>query len=158
MFIALRALFYMTCFVWCFGWLALQVQPLDDRLGMALPAWGEVAGVILMVAGAALVLVCAGMFIVRGRGTPAVFDPPRHFVALGPYRLVRNPMYLGGLTLLVGFALARRSLSMLLLALGLFGVFHLFVAFIEEPGLERRFGQSYLDYKKSHNRWLPKFP
>ncbi len=33
---------------------------------------------------------------------------------------------------------------------------HLFVVFYEEPGLERRFGQSYLDYKRSVNRWLPR--
>jgi protein-S-isoprenylcysteine O-methyltransferase Ste14 len=158
LFVAVRALFYITCFVWFFGWLGLQVQAYDERFGFVLPQWTELPGMFLMATGVVLVLACAWVFIVRGRGTPAVFDPPRQFVAAGPYRFVRNPMYIGGLSMLAGFGLARRSGSILCLALALSAVIHIFVIFAEEPGLENRFGQSYVDYKKSTNRWLLKFP
>ena len=157
LFIGLRTLFYTTGFFCLFGWLALRVATLDRTLRIALPAWGKWPGLLLMGTGAALVLACAGVFVERGRGTPAVFDPPRQFVASGPYKFVRNPMYLGGLAVLGGFGLSQRSLSILLLALALFGLVHQFVLFVEEPGLEKRFGQSYFAYKQCVNRWLPTF-
>jgi protein-S-isoprenylcysteine O-methyltransferase Ste14 len=64
-------------------------------------------------------------------------------------------MYIGGLTLLLGFGLLLRSASIVLLAFFLFLVVHLFVVLVEEPGLERRFGESYFAYKASTNRWIP---
>src|SRR5947199_228504 len=82
--------------------------------------------------------------------------PAREFVAQGPYKYVRNPMYVGGLGVLAGFGLYQRSLAIVLFALVFLCCAHLFVVFYEEPGLERRFGQSYLDYKRSVNRWLPR--
>lgn len=111
-----------------------------------------------MIAGAALVLTCVGFFVLRGRGTPAPFDPPKNFVAAGPYKYVRNPMYVGGLSLLVGFGLWQQSVSILLFALLLALIVHLFVVLFEEPGLERRFSASYINYKQSVNRWLPRRP
>jgi protein-S-isoprenylcysteine O-methyltransferase Ste14 len=39
----------------------------------------------------------------------------------------------------------------------LFAFIHLIVVYVEEPGLEKRFGESYLQYKRSVNRWLPRF-
>jgi len=110
----------------------------------------------VIVLGAAVAISCMAVFVARGRGTPAPFDPPREFVAQGPYKYVRNPMYVGGLGVLAGFGLYQRSLAIVLFALVFLCCAHLFVVFYEEPGLERRFGQSYLDYKRSVNRWLPR--
>jgi protein-S-isoprenylcysteine O-methyltransferase Ste14 len=115
-------------------------------------------GVAAMAAGGVLILTCVGLFASRGRGTPAPFDPPREFVAVGPYRYVRNPMYVGALTLLVGFGLWQRSVSVLLFALLAALIAHLFLVLFEEPDLERRFGDSYVEYKGSVNRWLPRRP
>ncbi len=56
-----------------------------------------------MVIGGAIGLICIVTFIVKGSGTPAPFDAPKNFVAWGPYKYVRNPMYIGGLILLIGF-------------------------------------------------------
>lgn len=111
-----------------------------------------------MVVGATLALVCIGTFVVRGRGTPALFDPPREFVAAGLYRRTRNPMYIGGLTLLFGFGLANRSPAMLALTVALSLFMHWFVILYEEPGLKRRFGSSYERYLDSTPRWMPRFP
>jgi protein-S-isoprenylcysteine O-methyltransferase Ste14 len=111
---------------------------------------------ILMIAGTFLALICIATFIVIGKGTPAPFDPPREFVARGPYTYVRNPMYIGGLTLLAGFGLYQHSLSILILTVIFLAVVHLLVVFVEEPGLENLFGQSYFEYKNQVNRWIPR--
>ena len=156
-FIAFRALIYGTCFVLLWGWIALKVRVFDRILGIVLPPWTETLGIIIMVLGGILVLTCVEVFATSGRGTPAPFDPPKELVPLGPYKYVRNPMYLGGLTLLIGFGVYHHSLWILLLSPLLFSVLHLFVLLVEEPGLEKRFGQSYRQYKSSINRWAPKW-
>jgi protein-S-isoprenylcysteine O-methyltransferase Ste14 len=126
-FIAARAVVFAAAFVLLWSWGA--------RLGL----WGLV------------------VFVHFGRGTAAPFDPPRAFVAVGPYRYVRNPMYIGGLTVVFGAGLALRSASIAALAVVFLGVMHLFVTLYEEPSLARRFGASYADYKGRIRRWLPKF-
>jgi protein-S-isoprenylcysteine O-methyltransferase Ste14 len=156
LFLALRSVIYMTGFLLLFGWIALQVRAFDRRFGASLPAAVEVPGVILMVLGGILVLACAGVFISRGRGTPAIFDAPRAFVAIGPYRYVRNPMYIGGLVLLLGFGLCERSISILFLTLLLLPLFHLFVLLYEEPTLTRKFGSPYQQYLQAVHRWIPR--
>ena len=158
LFIALRTLVYVTAFVGFFAWLALRVRLLDQRLGLELPSWVQGPGVILMVAGGVLVLMCAVQFVWRGGGTPAVFDAPRRFVGSGPYRFVRNPMYLGGLTTLAGLGLFLHSGAVLIFSGAMFLAFHLFVIFYEEPVLERQFGASYVNYKATTHRWFPKWP
>jgi protein-S-isoprenylcysteine O-methyltransferase Ste14 len=112
----------------------------------------------MMVLGGVLALVCVGTFVTLGRGTPAPFDPPLKVVARGPYKLVRNPMYIGGLSLLMGLGLFERSGSIVLLALLLSFFAHLGVVYLEEPDLEKRFGENYRSYKKAVNRWIPKRP
>ena len=156
-FVAFRALCYMAAFILFFGWLASRVQRWDESLKAPLPGWVTIVGVFLSAVGVLIVFTCAGIFVTRGRGTPAIFDPPREFVAAGPYKFVRNPMYIGGLILLAGFGFYQRSLAILLFAVAVFALFHLYVVFVEEPGLQARFGESYLAYKRAVNRWIPKF-
>ena len=155
-FIAFRALIFATVFVFLWGWLALQARAFDLRIGLTLPEWVAMPGVVVMTIGAILALSCVGVFVVRGRGAPAVFDAPRAFVAVGPYRWVRNPMYLGGWAMLLGFALYQRSLSILLFGLAWIFVVHLFVVYVEEPGLRKKFGETYDDYCKATHRWMPR--
>ena len=156
-FLALRSAIYMTGFLLFFGWIALRVRALDHRIGVSLPAAVQIPGAILALLGAILGLACAVVFVSRGRGTPAIFDAPRVFVAVGPYRYVRNPMYIGGLMLLAGLGLCERSISILLMALLLFLVVHLFVLFYEEPTLTRQFGSSYQEYLRAVHRWIPRW-
>ena len=156
LFLALRSVIYMSGFLLLFAWIALRVRVFDLRFGITLPAATKIPGIILGSLGAILVLACASVFISRGRGTPAIFDAPRAFVAIGPYRYVRNPMYIGGLALLLGFGLYERSISILLLALLLFALVHLFVLHYEEPTLTRKFGSSYQEYLRAVCRWIPR--
>lgn len=122
------------------------------------PAIGvrQVAGMVVVGGGAALALWCVLTFALVGRGTPAPFDPPRRLVVQGPYRVVRNPMYIGAGLALGGAALFYQSVP-LLSYMGLFLlVTHLFVVWYEEPTLRRTFGKAYEAYCGRVRRWWPR--
>jgi protein-S-isoprenylcysteine O-methyltransferase Ste14 len=103
-----------------------------------------------------LALWCIFTFVFVGKGTPAPFDPPRRLVIQGPYRWVRNPMYIGAALALAGAALFYQSLGLLGYA-GLFLLItHLFVVTYEEPTLRRTFGKDYETYCGQAGRWWPR--
>jgi protein-S-isoprenylcysteine O-methyltransferase Ste14 len=156
LFTALRALLYGSGFVLLWAWVALGLDAYDQSFGVVLPLWTEFPGVILMFAGGVLAILCIGVFVVYGKGTAAPFDPPREFVAVGPYRYVRNPMYIGGWIVLIGFGLYQHSISILIFSLAWILLAHIFVIFAEERWLEERFGDGYIQYKKSVRRWIPR--
>jgi protein-S-isoprenylcysteine O-methyltransferase Ste14 len=155
LFDGIRAVIYAAGFVAVFWWIALDIRVFDWDIGGPLPQWTEISGIMLMILGGGLALVCLAIFVMRGRGTAAPFDPPMQFVAVGPYRFVRNPMYIGGLAVLFGFGLCLHSPSVLVFAVVVTFVLQIFVVYFEERDLERRFGESYLEYKNSVNRWIP---
>jgi protein-S-isoprenylcysteine O-methyltransferase Ste14 len=152
-----RTIVYSAAFIGFWGWVASLVRQFDRSEGWTMPAWLGPIGLIAFAIGAAIVVSCGYFFSVAGIGTPAPFDAPRRFVAVGPYRYVRNPMYIGGFLLIGGAALYLGSPSVLILALALLGAVHLLVVFYEEPILEEKFGESYIAYKQSVNRWSPRF-
>ena len=156
-FIALRAVLFAGAFLLFWLWVALRIQTLDRYFGASLPAWTVVLGLLAIVGGASLVVTCIVLFIVQGQGTPAPFDAPKKFVAVGPYRIIRNPMYIGGLLLLAGFGLFQHSKAILLFCpVWLLGT-HLFVTLYEEPVLTEKFGTYYLGYCRAVPRWIPRW-
>jgi len=118
----------------------------------------EVLALAVGIVGASLVVWVSYVFVTKGGGTPIPLDPPRHFVAEGPFRYVRNPMYVGALLILAAEGLLFRSGWVLLYAIGLWGILHTFVLVAEEPQLERRFGDTYRAYMRSTSRWIPRAP
>ena len=108
------------------------------------------------IAGGALALWCIVTFALVGRGTPAPFDPPRRLVVQGPYRYVRNPMYVGALLALCGGALFYRSIPLVGYAALFLLATHVFVVGYEEPTLGRLFGAEYDEYRERVGRWLPR--
>jgi protein-S-isoprenylcysteine O-methyltransferase Ste14 len=114
--------------------------------------------VVLVVVGLALYVWCLWLFAVRGRGTPGPWDAPRRFVAVGPYRWVRNPMYLGVLLVVAGEALVFLSAPLLVWLVVVALAMHLFTVGYEEPALTERFGGEYLEYRRRVPRWLPRRP
>jgi protein-S-isoprenylcysteine O-methyltransferase Ste14 len=155
-FLALRAAVAAVLFVGLWTWLGQWVRRFDPAIGVVVPERVRPAGWILVVLGAGLTLACVTVFATRGQGTPAPFDPPRQFVASGPYRYVRNPMYWGAFWVIVGAGLVLRSPAILLLALAFWLFFHVFVLVYEEPALMSKFGESYERYRREVRRWLPR--
>jgi protein-S-isoprenylcysteine O-methyltransferase Ste14 len=111
---------------------------------------------LLIGAGAALMLWCWYEFVTRGRGTPMPIDPPRRLVVAGPYRYVRNPMYVAALLVILGQAALFGATSLLWYAAVYALLAHAFVVGYEERTLARRFGTEYAAYRAAVGRWLPR--
>jgi protein-S-isoprenylcysteine O-methyltransferase Ste14 len=124
----------------------------------ALPAPAAWYALPLIVAGAGLYAWSVWAFAAVGRGTPGLWDPPRRFVAAGPYRWVRNPIYVAAVLIVSGEAWLFGSPALLLYAAGLAVAFHLFVVGHEEPRLRARFGEPYETYRRTVSRWIPRRP
>ncbi len=112
-----------------------------------------------------LVVIGLGLYVMArtilgffqiGKGTLAPWDPPRRLVIAGMYAYVRNPMILGVITVVVGEALAVSSLPILGFAIFAFALNTVYFMFSEEPGLEKRFGEEYCEYKRNVPRWIPR--
>ena len=113
---------------------------------------------VLILAGAGLYAWCVWEFATSGRGTPGPWDAPRRLVAVGPYRWVRNPIYVGALLVVAGEAWLFLSTRLLVYWVAMAICFHLFVVGYEEPTLGRRFGEDYVEYRRTVNRWIPRPP
>ena len=113
-------------------------------------------GVLPILIGTAIYFWCAWDFTFAGRGTPAPIDPPKELVVRGLYRHVRNPMYVGILSILLGEAVLFASRRLFAYTAVVFIFFFLFVVLYEEPVLRQKFGESYRRYCKSVPRWFPR--
>ena len=122
------------------------------------PATGVVRGLALvgLATGALIYAWCVWDFATFGHGTPAPIDAPKRLVVRGVYRVSRNPMYVGVLSVIVGWALLFRSPGLAVYAFAVWSCFQSFVVFYEEPHLRRTFGAEYEGYCASVGRWLPR--
>jgi len=155
--VLVRALAYATVF----AGLVLVFLParLLSEIGVTRPAafgLAQIAGAFVAVAGAALAAWCVLAFVFVGRGTPAPFDPPRRLVVRGPYRYVRNPMYLGAGLAIAGAGLYHEAVVLFAYAGAFLALMHVFVLLYEEPRLRRTFGADYVSYCQQVRRWRPK--
>ncbi len=157
MFILVRAVTYSALFIGLLlvylpsGVLAWSGMVRPPVIGVL-----QIVGIAVGAVGAALALWCILTFVVVGRGTPAPFDPPRRLVVKGPYRIVRNPMYLGAALALAGAALFYRSLALLGYTAAFLLIAHLFVIGYEERALGRTFDGDYEAYCRRVRRWWPR--
>jgi protein-S-isoprenylcysteine O-methyltransferase Ste14 len=126
--------------------------PRPDLRGAGATGW------LLIAAGVALYLKCAFWgFALRGKGTPLPLDPPKKLVVEGPYQVVRNPMYWGVGSVVLGEAAVFHSRALAELMAALIVGANLFVLLYEEPELRRKFGAEYEEYCRRVPRWLPRF-
>jgi protein-S-isoprenylcysteine O-methyltransferase Ste14 len=126
--------------------------PTETATGLA----GHAAGVVAFLAGFTLFAWCVSLFVRVGQGTLAPWDPTRRLVAVGPYRYMRNPMITGVVTMLIGEALFHGSRAVAIWAATFIAINQVYFILLEEPGLERRFGAAYLEYKSAVPRWIPR--
>jgi protein-S-isoprenylcysteine O-methyltransferase Ste14 len=149
---AVVAALFVSIWTWFFPrWFA-------SSKGVALAWQPNIAAIVLMILGAAIMLKCVWDFAWTGRGTPAPFDPPRRLVVTGLYRYVRNPMYAGMGFFLLGEALALPAImrEMLILTAVCWAAVTLFILVYEEPALRASFGEDYVEYCKHVRRWIPR--
>ena len=130
---------------WMTGWRG-PLAPLP----LAIPA------ALLIAAGATLLLECFGRFAIQGRGTPAPIAAPDRLVVTGPYRRVRNPMYVAVTAMILGQAALFADLRLLGYAALIWLAFHFFVLLYEEPTLRRTFPADYATFTAAVPRWLPR--
>jgi protein-S-isoprenylcysteine O-methyltransferase Ste14 len=153
-----RSLVYLSLVI---GLLVVSLPPqILYAAGIVPPGWigtTQIVALEMLALGGALAVWSIVAFAFEGKGTPAPFDPPRKVVATGPYRWVRNPLYVGTALVLAGSALFFHSAALGALAAGFCMVAHLFVVYYEEPTMERTFGARYSDYANAVPRWLPRW-
>jgi protein-S-isoprenylcysteine O-methyltransferase Ste14 len=139
-------------------WLLRAWSSSDTRWidGTVAAASAHIAGIVAFLCGFALFASCVSLFARVGGGTLAPWDPTRRLVAVGPYQYVRNPMISGVLTMLVGEAMFLGSRAIAIWAVTFFVINNIYFLISEEPGLERRFGAAYREYKSAVPRWLPR--
>lgn len=141
------------------GSVAIVVPFLLVRFGLVEGDWGGPPGflALFLLGGGAVLLASASKgFAVEGEGTPAPFDPPVRLVVRGPYRYLRNPMYVGVTLMILGMTRLLLAPGLLLYFAVVVLAFHLFVVFYEEPKLRALFGAAYEDYLRRVPRWMPR--
>jgi len=125
-------------------------------INMFSKAFQIAAGALICLIGLLLMVITIRMFILIGRGTLAPWDPTSRLITGGIYAHVRNPMISGVLITLLGEALVLGSAGILIWAVIFFVANTLYFHYSEEKGLEKRFGDEYLEYKKQVPMWVPR--
>jgi protein-S-isoprenylcysteine O-methyltransferase Ste14 len=106
---------------------------------------------------AGLVIGILGVVTFRRAKTtvnPTKAQSASSLVSWGVYRVTRNPMYLGFLLVLIGWAILLSNPVALLLLPGFILYVHRFQIVPEERILTSLFGERYLVYKSRSPRWL----
>jgi protein-S-isoprenylcysteine O-methyltransferase Ste14 len=120
------------------------------------PASLPALGVVLIAAGAAVLIGAFVRFVREGLGTPAPVAPTQRLVVGGLYRWIRNPMYCAVVTCVIGQALLLSREVLWGYAVFLMIVFYAFVRGYEEPTLTEQFGSEYDAYRQAVPGWIPR--
>jgi protein-S-isoprenylcysteine O-methyltransferase Ste14 len=111
---------------------------------------------ICVCPGLVLMIATIRLFVTVGKGTLAPWEPPQKLVVRGVYRYVRNPMISGVGLVLLGESVLTASLPLCGWFLVFLAVNSVYIPLSEEPGLVKRFGEEYLNYKQNVPRWIPR--
>ena len=143
-FVALYFYALPSAFVW-----------LNESLGWSRWSGGipDAIGAVLLAAGIGICAYCSWLFRTLGRGTPVPSEPPTQLVETGPFRLSRNPIYVGYIAIGLGAFFVLGHVALLLYPLSIFLLAELYLIKVEEPRLAARFGDSYEQYCDRVPRW-----
>jgi protein-S-isoprenylcysteine O-methyltransferase Ste14 len=131
-------------------------RPFGGKLRLGAPFFQIPLGLAVFGVGLALLATTVVLFLKKGSGTLAPWDPPRRLVIEGVYGYVRNPMISGVLFVLLGETIFFMSWSLLSWTIIFAAINTLYFRFSEEPGLASRFGESYAEYKRNVPRSIPR--
>jgi protein-S-isoprenylcysteine O-methyltransferase Ste14 len=135
----------------------LIIVPLLIEQHPVLASGAQLAGgLLVMLLGLFVMGETILTFIRIGKGTLAPWSPTHKLIIGGMYAYVRNPMILGVITVLMGESLTLSSLRIMIWGVLVFLINTLYFVLSEEPGLERRFGEEYREYKSEVPRWIPR--
>jgi len=112
---------------------------------------------LFILIGIVLIALTIRMFILIGNGTIMSWDPTKKLIVVSLYAYVRNPMILSIIIILFGESIIFVSYGIIKLAILVFILSEVYLIFAEEPGLEKRFGKEYIEYKRNVPRWIPRF-
>jgi protein-S-isoprenylcysteine O-methyltransferase Ste14 len=118
------------------------------------PGWWNLLGLVAVAGGAAGVAWGAGLHVAETGAAFEMETTPGYLLKGGPYRFSRNPIYVGVLTMWLGWVLVYGTIANGLALLIAWAIVVFVVVPWEERGLERRFGEAYLEYKNRVPRWL----
>jgi protein-S-isoprenylcysteine O-methyltransferase Ste14 len=122
----------------------------------AAPLPARIAGAIITLAGATVLIDAFARFALQGLGTPAPTAPTERLVITGLYRFVRNPMYLAVTATILGQWLLLARPVLLAYAIAFAAVVYAFVRGYEEPTLQARHGEQYERYRATVPGWWPR--
>jgi len=134
----------------------LALTHLRIYLGFFFPLGMLVFGrlnVPMLAAGAVLVLCGVGLRLYSA----GVLRKDRRLQRTGPYKLCRNPLYLGTILIQLGFAFASGVWVFVILALAVFAAIYTAVILLEERWLTKVFGEPYEEYIRETPRLVPSF-
>ena len=142
----------LVCLFIFLSFLVDQILQLPKIFGYP---WTLIIGSPVIIAGFIL-MVFSILHFLKIRGTPVPFSPPPKLVTDGPYRHARNPMLTGIFIQLFGLGILYNSLALILIFTPLFIIINYWeLKKVEEPELEKRLGQEYVDYKKRVPMFFP---
>ncbi len=113
-------------------------------------------GLAIFLVGLVGFILSVRMIIQIGNGTIMPWDPTRKLVTGSMYSYVRNPMILSVILVVLGEAFLFASFWIGAMAVFFYLLNTVYFVFSEEPGLEKRFGEEYLEYKRNVPRWIPR--
>ena len=116
--------------------------------------WVEPWGLVPLGLGLVVLALTVREFYVAGRGTLAPWSAPVTLVTSGLYRFSRNPMYLGVLLILAGWAIVFWSPALAVYAASVAIAVHLRVLLHEEPFLARTQPDAWTAYRLRVRRWF----
>ncbi len=118
--------------------------------------WHRIGSSLLFAGGCALGLASAWFMATIGNGTPLPFDAASSLVIHGPYRYVRNPMAVGGISQSFAVSFFRGSYGAVLYSIAAGFLWHFVIRPPEERFLSERFGASYAAYQSAVELWIPR--
>lgn len=123
------------------------------------PVGVRVVGMVLIAAGGIVVAWAFTQFAAEGAGVPIPGEPNSQRLTVGgPYRYVRNPLYVASVVAISGQALLLSRPVLLIYAAAFLAITVFLVHWIEDPALARRFGQQFEDYRNQVPGWRPRLP